>query len=61
MAKRFTVILLADSGYRHVRVKANDWRAAEDMARDEYEKRNPKESTPGCAGVVLGWPETWGG
>lgn len=61
MAKRFTVILVADGGYRHCRVKADDWRQAEDMAREAYEKRKPDEQSPGCAGVVLGWPETWGG
>lgn len=61
MAKRFTVILVLDSGYKHSRVKADDWRQAEDIARELHEKRNPNEQAPGCAGVILGWPETWGG
>jgi hypothetical protein len=61
MARQFTVILVADSGFRHCRVKANDRRQAEDMARDAHQQRNPKESVPTCAGVVSGWPETWVG
>lgn len=60
MAKRFTVILDTDTGYRAFRVYADDWKLAEEKARDMHIRRNQNEGTPGCAGVIKGWPETWG-
>ncbi|EPH9627863.1 TPA: hypothetical protein ACPUNS_003195 [Klebsiella pneumoniae] len=59
--KRFSVVINGAGGYSSYRVKAKDWKQAEEIAREMHKQDCPEdpEWEIGCAAVVSGWPSIW--
>ncbi|CQH79427.1 hypothetical protein V5E43_000660 [Yersinia enterocolitica] len=59
--KRFTVVINGSSGYTNYKVKAEDWKGAEEQGKEAHKLQYPNEPAHliGIAAVIAGWPTVW--